>query len=110
MGRPGTAMAAYGTARGGPLEEREISALVTFLRSKGPPNQALPGASSNGDSKRGAVVFDKNCKTCHGEAGKRGSAPTLQNPELLNAATPAFLQYAIVNGRHPRPCRRFRAS
>src|SRR5690349_7120663 len=31
MGRPGTAMAAYGKVRGGPLEEREISALVKFL-------------------------------------------------------------------------------
>ncbi|HVY30856.1 MAG TPA: c-type cytochrome [Polyangiaceae bacterium] len=103
MGRPGTAMAAYGKARGGPLEEAEITKIVRFLRSNGPSTRALPAASPNGDSKHGAEVFEKNCQTCHGNLTMRGNALSLQNPELLAAASPAFLRYAIVNGRAPTP-------
>lgn len=103
MGRPGTAMAAYGKVRGGPLEEREIDALVAFLRSKGPANHALPAATPNGDLIRGADVYEKNCVRCHGKAGVRGNSVSLLNPELLAAASPAFLQFAIVNGRPPTP-------
>ena len=103
MGRPGTAMAAYGQSRGGPLDEREISNIVRFLRSKGPQNHALPAASSNGDPTRGKTVFEQTCQTCHGTATTRGNAVNLLNPELLNAASPAFLRYAVVNGRPPTP-------
>jgi mono/diheme cytochrome c family protein/rhodanese-related sulfurtransferase len=103
LGRPGTAMAAYGKVRGGPLEEREIAALVTFLRAKGPASHALPGGLPDGDPKRGAEVFEKNCQTCHGTATTRGNALSLHNPELLAAASPAFLQFAIVHGRPPTP-------
>lgn len=103
MGRPGTAMAAYGKVRGGPLEEREIDSLVAFLRSKGPTNHALPPATPNGDLIRGSDIYEKNCVSCHGKVGVRGNAVSLQNPELLAAASPAFLQFAVVNGRPPTP-------
>src|SRR4051812_18188981 len=36
-GRPGTAMAAYGRAYGGPLVPEEVDTLVAFLREGGPP-------------------------------------------------------------------------
>jgi cytochrome c oxidase cbb3-type subunit 3/ubiquinol-cytochrome c reductase cytochrome c subunit len=108
MGRPGTAMAAYGKVRGGPLEEREIDALVAFLRSKGPANRALPPATPNGDLMRGADTYEKNCVSCHGKVGVRGNSVSLHNPELLAAASPAFLQYAIVNGRPPTPMPAFK--
>lgn len=103
MGRPGTAMAAYGKVRGGPLEESEINALVTFLRAKGPANHALPASLPDGDLKRGAEVFEKSCQSCHGTQATRGNALSLHNPELLAAASPAFLRFAIVNGRPPTP-------
>lgn len=103
MGRPGTAMAAYGKVRGGPLDERQIDVLVRFLRSKGLNSHALPPASPNGDVKHGAEVFEKNCQSCHGTATTRGTAVRLQNPELLAAASPAFLRFAVVNGRPPTP-------
>jgi cytochrome c oxidase cbb3-type subunit III len=108
MGRPGTAMAAYTKARGGPLNERDIQNLVRFLRSKGPAYQPLPAVPVTGDAQRGAAVFEKNCQTCHGTATTRGNAVSLINPELLNAASPAFLRHAIVNGRPPTPMQPFR--
>jgi cytochrome c oxidase cbb3-type subunit III len=103
MGRPGTAMAAYGKERGGPLEERDIQALVRFVRSKGAASHSLPPAAGSGDPKNGAQVFEKNCQTCHGNLTLRGNALSLHNPELLAAASPAFLRFAIVNGRAPTP-------
>jgi cytochrome c oxidase cbb3-type subunit III len=108
MGRPGTAMAAYGRTRGGPLDEGEIQNIVSFLRAKGPKNRALPPASSDGDVTRGATVFEKNCQTCHGNLTTRGNAVNLHNPELLAAASPAFLSYAVVNGRPPTPMPSFK--
>ena len=107
MGRPGTAMAAYGKVRGGPLDEQEIASIVRFLRSKGPATKALPAGLSSGDAKRGAEVFEKNCRTCHGNVTMRGNAVSLVNPELLAAASPAFLRYAVVNGRPPTPMQPF---
>jgi cytochrome c oxidase cbb3-type subunit 3 len=103
LGRPNTAMAAYGVYRGGPLSERDISGLLAFLRSKGPASVPLLEGPLSGDVTRGASVFEKNCQSCHGTATVRGSAVHLHNPELLNAATPGFLRYAILNGRAPTP-------
>jgi cytochrome c oxidase cbb3-type subunit III len=103
LGRPGTAMAAYGKERGGPLGEPELRSIVAFLRSKGPPSRALPPMSALGDPARGQTVFEKNCSSCHGTVATRGNAVHLHNPELLLAASPAFLHYAVVHGRPPTP-------
>lgn len=103
MGRPGTAMAAYGKGRGGPLDEQDITAIVTFLRSKGPSTISLPPLSANGDVQKGAQLYEQNCQSCHATATTRGNAPSLHNPELLNGASPAFLRYAVVNGRPGTP-------
>ncbi len=103
MGRPGTAMAAYGKVRGGPLEESQIADIVSFLRSKGPRNTPLPGATSAGDTKRGAAVYEKSCESCHGTTTTRGNALSLFNGELLAAASTPFLRYAIKHGRPPTP-------
>lgn len=101
MGRPGTAMAAYAKRLGGPLEEPEIRAIVKFLRAKGPTAKPLPHVRATGDAKRGARSYAKHCASCHGTETQRGKAPVLFNPEFLSAATPAFLRYAIENGRPP---------
>ena len=66
MGRPGTAMAAYGKVRGGPLEEREIDALVAFLRSKGPGN-AAPGCDREVAIRSAAPTSTRRTASCHGK-------------------------------------------
>jgi cytochrome c oxidase cbb3-type subunit 3 len=101
LGRPNTAMAAYGKNRGGPLEEAQIAAIVAFLRSKGPLAVALPQYAVTGSAARGAAVFSSECRKCHGTDKRPGKAPQLHNPELLAAASPAFLRHAIVHGRPP---------
>jgi mono/diheme cytochrome c family protein/rhodanese-related sulfurtransferase len=103
MGRPGTAMAAYGMLRGGPLDDAQIGAIVAFLRSKGPYPVPIPDTPLMGDSGRGAKLFGEQCQKCHGNERERGTALSLHNRELLASARPAFLKYAIEHGRPPTP-------
>lgn len=101
LGRPNTAMAAYGKVRGGPLDDLQIASIVRFLRSKGPNAVHLPEVKVTGDAGRGARIYERECRSCHGTAQRPGKAPQLYNPELLAAASPAFLRHAILHGRPP---------
>jgi mono/diheme cytochrome c family protein/rhodanese-related sulfurtransferase len=103
LGRPNTAMAAYGQSRGGPLDDQQIAAIVAFLRADAPPARALAPIQVTGNAKRGAALFAQHCQSCHGDGTRLGKAPQLQNRELLAAASPAFLRYAIQHGRPPTP-------
>lgn len=104
-GRPGTAMAAYGKARGGPLDEDEIAAIIAFLRDLGPGRAPLPlsAAPVVGDAARGEAVYEEHCKSCHGTRTERGNALHLANATLLAAASDAFLRHAVVRGRPGTP-------
>ncbi len=100
-GRPGTAMAAYGRALGGPLAMEDVTALVALIREGGPPRVDLPPMPVMGDAKAGKIVYSANCERCHGTPTQRSSAIHLANPILLQTASDAFLRYAIVAGRLP---------
>jgi cytochrome c oxidase cbb3-type subunit III len=102
-GRPGTAMAPYAKARGGPLDEDEVAAIITFLRDRGPLRVQLPAARVVGDATLGEAVYAANCQRCHGTRAERGDAVHLANPALLSAASDAFLRYAVVHGRPGTP-------
>jgi mono/diheme cytochrome c family protein/rhodanese-related sulfurtransferase len=97
-GRPGTSMAAYGAARGGPLDAGAIDRIVGWLREQGPAAQPLPRMTA-GDAATGAAVYAKRCMVCHGDRRTRGEAPSLVNPGFLADATDAFLRHAVVHGR-----------
>jgi cytochrome c oxidase cbb3-type subunit 3 len=100
-GRPGTAMAAFARALGGPLDPPEVNAIIAFLRAGGPALRALPEGRVVGDAKRGKVVYDANCARCHGTPTQRSSAVHLANPVLLATASDAFLHWAVERGRPP---------
>jgi mono/diheme cytochrome c family protein/rhodanese-related sulfurtransferase len=97
-GRPGTSMAAYAKALGGPLDPAGVDRLVGFLRDHGPAPRQLP-AGAAGDAAIGAVIYAKRCVVCHGDTRTRGEAVSLANPQLQVTASDAFLRHAIVNGR-----------
>ena len=100
-GRPGTAMAAFGRALGGPLAPADVTAIVAFLRDGAPPLVPLPSAPVAGDPKAGETVYTNVCARCHGTKTQRSSAVHLANPILLQTASDAFLRYAVVSGRPP---------
>jgi cytochrome c oxidase cbb3-type subunit III len=100
-GRPGTAMAPYSAAYGGPLTDEQILQIVAFVRSKGPAAEPLV-AVAKGNAAAGKPLFDKHCATCHGDSPKR-TAPRLDLPSFLHIATDSFLDYAIRVGRPGTP-------
>jgi mono/diheme cytochrome c family protein/rhodanese-related sulfurtransferase len=97
-GRPGTSMAAYGKARGGPLDDAGVDRLVRYLREQGPPARSL-SAAAPGDVANGAAVYATRCFSCHGDARTRGEAVALANPGFLTDASDAFVRHAIAHGR-----------
>lgn len=100
-GRPGTAMAAYGRALGGPLGPEDVAAIIAFLRQGGPPILKLWPGPIAGDVHQGKAVYDGQCARCHGTPTQRSSAVHLANPILLQTASDGFLRYAVVSGRPP---------
>lgn len=100
FGRPGTSMAAYGKAYGGPLDDAAVTGIVAWLRDKGGIAQVrtLPTVP-RGTATRGAELYNQYCKSCHGDTTIRGEAPHLANSQFLGAATDAFIKHAIVQGR-----------
>jgi cytochrome c oxidase cbb3-type subunit III len=97
LGRPGTSMAGYGKALGGPLDDAGVDRLVHYLREQGPAVKPLP-APGPGDVAAGAAIYARQCLSCHGESRTR-EAVSLANPGFLAAASDAFVRYAIANGR-----------
>ena len=100
-GRPGTAMAAYGRALGGPLAPEDVDAIIALLREGGPRRIDLSPAPVVGSASNGKVVYDAMCTRCHGTQTQRGTAVHLANPILLETASDAFLRHAVVEGRPP---------
>ncbi len=80
-GRPGTAMAAFGRALGGPLPPADVTAIVAFLRDGAPPLVQFPSAPVAGDPKAGETVYTNVCARCHGTKTQRSSAVHLANPD-----------------------------
>jgi len=98
-GRPGTAMAGYAQRVGGPLDDREINALVGWIRAQRPTERVTLYPSGAGDAKKGESIYAQQCQSCHGTTAQRGDAVHLANPVFLQLASDAFIRYAIVNGR-----------
>lgn len=102
-GRPGTAMAAYSAAVGGPLQPADIRALVRFLRAGAPDIAALDQRIPAGDAVEGGKIFDAQCASCHGSPTQRRTAVHLFNRQFLTDASDAYLRHAIENGRPGTP-------
>lgn len=108
QGRPGTAMAAYSSKVGGPLDSTAVAKIVVWLRDRGPVAAALTPPPP-GDATRGQPLYAKNCLKCHGDEGTRGEYVLLANPKFLALATDAFIYHAIVEGRPTTPMERWDA-
>jgi len=100
LGRPGTSMAAYGKAMGGPLDDARVDGIVRWLREVGatPATKKLEQVAK-GDALGGEKLYTEYCRTCHGDAKTRGEAVHLANVQFLQLATDAFIRHAISVGR-----------
>ena len=98
-GRPGTAMAAYGSEFGGPLSGPTVAALVTWLRQDAPQLLPIDATLAVGDPQQGQALFGQKCADCHGAPTQRATAVHLFNQVFLALASDGFLRHAIVYGR-----------
>jgi mono/diheme cytochrome c family protein len=107
-GRGNRAMRAFGKGRGGivDLREREIEDLVTYIRTwQDPLSTKVLKGRAQGTIADGARDYKTMCAGCHGNDGKGGLAPALNNPGFLAAASDGFLQATILRGRAGTPMR-----
>lgn len=99
-GRRGTPMGGFSNEVGGPLDQKTINRLLTWLKdqSGAEPDEQFPSVVT-GDIVRGEEIFAGECAICHGENGEGEIAPAIGNPAMLALTTDNFLRYAIENGR-----------
>jgi cytochrome c oxidase cbb3-type subunit 3/ubiquinol-cytochrome c reductase cytochrome c subunit len=103
-GRSGTTMSAWSRARGGPLDDQGIDALVALMRSwSTKPYASVDGRTVTGDPARGQPIYARECAHCHGDKGTGGPYLPLANPELLASASDGFLAASIERGRPGTP-------
>jgi cbb3-type cytochrome c oxidase subunit III len=108
-GRPGRRMPGWLKPDG--LREEEIRAVVAHLRTLGGPSEPTgrpePPPQAGGLPQDGKLIFERTCSGCHGQEGKGGEGPALNNKVLLESATDTFLAGTIRNGRRGTPMQPF---
>jgi mono/diheme cytochrome c family protein len=111
-GVPGSLHPAFARGAGGPLDERQIQALVGGMRAWwGSPEPSVAGApawsvaeaaqaSGPGDPAQGAEVFETRCASCHGTDGTGGAkAGSVVDPDYLSLVSDQALRSAVLFGR-----------
>ncbi|GIU78586.1 MAG: hypothetical protein KatS3mg005_1824 [Bryobacteraceae bacterium] len=99
-GRPGRRMPGWLKAEG--LRPEEIRTVAAYLRELGAAARqadARPARWVSGNAAHGRALFERYCSGCHGQGGKGGEGPALNNKVLLAAATDTFLVETIRRGR-----------
>jgi mono/diheme cytochrome c family protein len=109
FGRPGTPMAGFGPARGGPLTDPQVQVLALGLKKQWAPVEKPPGQlpayelpKTSGQADLGMKVFTRACAECHGDdgrggEGKRGGA--IRTLAVLGLSSDQVLRRIIITGR-----------
>jgi cytochrome c oxidase cbb3-type subunit 3/ubiquinol-cytochrome c reductase cytochrome c subunit len=103
-GRPGTAMPAWALSQGGPLTDKQVSALVDGIESHwakpvdfgGVPAPAYTAGAASGHPDHGKKLFVKDCFACHGQGAPIGP---VTDPTYLSLVSDQLLRTAIIEGR-----------
>jgi len=106
-GIPGTSMAAFAQSAGGMLTEKQVDIIVRGLCQRYANSNVLAGvaappyaATEPGDAKRGAIVYQTFCASCHGVEGKgtpKGSS--IVDGSFLALLTNQELRTLVIVGR-----------
>ena len=81
-GQPDLGMSPFSLSFGGSLDEEDIDAVVTFIRSweADPPVELPPEIERAPLLGSGPEIFDEFCSQCHGPQGQGGIGPSFQDP------------------------------
>ncbi len=102
QGQPNFGMSPFSTGNGGPLDDQEIDAIVSYMRSweGNPPVELPPQVVTVEATIDGEQVYRDVCTQCHGTKGEGGLGPALRDPALQADRSDQQLYDAIFNG-HP---------
>ncbi len=98
-GQPGTTMPAWGQDNGGPLTDEDIRQIVSFIRAWEPNAPEVVEGRFEPSAARGAALFASACFTCHGEDGRGGPAPALNDAQRLRSLDDDWYRQTIASGR-----------
>lgn len=103
-GRPGTPMGGYMDDVGGPLDQKAILGLMTWLNEvEGVPRGHGGVEHVAGDANLGAPLYAEHCASCHGDKGQGGTGTALANQAMLALTPDGFLRHSIAMGRDGTP-------
>ncbi len=112
LGRSGTEMRDFASSGISKLQPEELMDVAAYVRTL--PRRGADGREAWRSFKVtedqvtvGGELFVGFCASCHGEEGRGGYAPELNNPEFLRAASDGFLIATIARGRRTTPMRAF---
>jgi mono/diheme cytochrome c family protein len=86
QGQPNFGMSPFGAAFGGPLDDDQVDALVTYMRSwqDNPPVELPPEVAVNTVALSGFDIFAEICAQCHGFTGGGDVGPSLRDANFRN--------------------------
>jgi mono/diheme cytochrome c family protein len=89
QGQPNFGMSPFGSTLGGPLDEDEIDAIVTFIRTweDNPPVELPPEIRTTDVPLTGPEIYSSLCAQCHGEAGEGGIGPSFRDEAFQKIKT-----------------------
>lgn len=92
-GRPNTPMPAWADLSANNLAD--LLALFSRWREQTGARPTARPPIPSGQSFRGVEIYSASCAKCHGDKGQGGWAVALQNPVLLESASPEYLAYSV---------------
>jgi mono/diheme cytochrome c family protein len=100
QGQPNIGMSPFSTSYGGPLDDDQVDAIVTFLRAweSNPPVEVPPEVAATPVATSGAEIFAEVCAQCHGPNGQGGLGPSLRDPDFQARMTDQELSNVINLG------------
>ncbi|RPI90150.1 MAG: hypothetical protein EHM42_01830, partial [Planctomycetaceae bacterium] len=109
LGRDDTEMRSMGHRGTGIVEMQaeEIDDLIAYLRSNEDTAPITHRFVMGANPDNGRDKFVAFCAGCHGDLGRGGFAPELNNPGFLRAATDGYLQATIIRCRRGTAMRPF---
>ena len=102
QGQPNFGMSPFGSTFGGPLDDDEIDAIVTFIRTweDNPPVELPPEIQTADVPFSGPEIYTSLCAQCHGETGEGGIGPSLRDEAFNQTNSDREIFEAISHG-HP---------
>lgn len=99
-GVPSTEMPAWSVDYGGALTDEDIRSTVAYIRSWEATAPVVEPDAFAPTAEEGALIFDTNCATCHGENGVgTGFAPQVNDPNKLAKVDEEWLRNMLQYGR-----------